>query len=96
MWGDWLKEAKSEMAFLAITANSQKVAYISSCAGAGKKERDNDIVNIISKVKQRLQSLKKNLKNMSSVLISGAYIATWREQRCWRFSQVEIFILKRS
>ena len=32
-WGDWLKEAKSKMAFLAITENSQKVAYIRSCAG---------------------------------------------------------------
>ena len=33
-WGDWMKEAKSKMAFLGITANSQKVAYIRSCAGA--------------------------------------------------------------
>ena len=33
-WGDWLKEAKSKMEFLAITANRQKVAYIKSCAGA--------------------------------------------------------------
>ena len=34
--------------------------------GLPLKERDNDIVSIISKVKQRLQSLKKNLKKMSS------------------------------
>ena len=33
-WGDWLKEAKSKMEFLAITENSQKTAYIRSCAGA--------------------------------------------------------------
>ena len=34
--------------------------------GLPLKERDDDIVKIISKVKQRLQSVKKNLKKMSS------------------------------
>ena len=34
--------------------------------GLPLKERDNEIVNIFSKVKQRLQSLKKNVKKMSS------------------------------
>ena len=34
--------------------------------GLPLKERDDEIVNIFSKVKQRLQSLKKNVKKMSS------------------------------
>ena len=33
-WGDWRKEAESKMAFLGITMDSQKIAYIKSCAGA--------------------------------------------------------------
>ena len=33
--------------------------------GLPLKERDNEIVNIFSKVKKRLQSLKKNVKKMS-------------------------------
>jgi hypothetical protein len=33
-WSDWRKEAESKMAFLGITQNSQKIAYIKSCAGA--------------------------------------------------------------
>ena len=34
--------------------------------GLPLKERDDEIVNFFSKVKQRLQSLKKNVKKMSS------------------------------
>jgi hypothetical protein len=33
-WSDWHKEAKNKMAFIGITEEAQKVAYLKSCAGA--------------------------------------------------------------
>ena len=58
-WGDWLKEAKSEMAILAITANSQKVACIRSCAGA-PQEAAVKRVRIPSRVKEEEDGLSSD------------------------------------
>ena len=77
-WGDWLKEAKSEMAFIAITANCQKVAYIRSRSrsrrlkqreleyqvGWNQRSRKKASAAILRKDGQLFNSLPPYLRNM--------------------------------